>query len=196
MKPLTIIGAGGHGKVVAEAAEALGYTDIAFVDQAWPERLNNGRWRISGTVPAENVACDRFCAIGANDVRVRCFEQFDLWDSPPLCHPSAVVSPSVRIGAGSFAAAGAVVGADAAIGRGAILNSGCTIEHDCVLDDFVHISSGAHLGGGVVVGARGWIAIGAVICGGLRIGSDVIVGAGAVVTADIPDRGQVGRRRS
>ena len=184
MKALTIIGAGGHGKVVAETAEAVGYTDIAFVDQAWPERQTNGHWRIVGDSPPHNGDAQSFCAIGANSVRVQIFERFSLWDSPALCHPFAFVSPTARIGAGSFTAAGTVVNADAKVGRGVILNTNCTVEHDCVLDDFVHMSPGSHLAGGVVIGARSWIGIGAVVREGVRIGSDVVV---AINFAAVPE---------
>lgn len=192
MKPLTIIGAGGHGKVVADTAELLGYSEIVFIDQAWPERQTNGRWRITDNVPPDKDLSARFCAIGDNSVRVRLFERFDLWDSPVLCHPVAVLSHSARLGAGSFAAAGVVINADAIIGQGVILNTGCTVDHDCVLGDFAHISPGAHLAGGVIVGARSWIGIGAVVREGVRIGSDVVVAAGAAVIANIPDGEQVG----
>ena len=66
MTELSIIGAGGHGKVVADTAEACGYSDIAFLDQIWPERTENGRWKIIGKPKQSDVTI--FCAVGKNDI--------------------------------------------------------------------------------------------------------------------------------
>lgn len=190
MSKLCIIGAGGHGKVVADTAEACGYEEIAFLDKAWPERISNGRWRIIGQ--SRDTSVQRFCAIGHNTTRARVFGALGLSDSPVLAHPSAVVSPSAHLGAGTFLAAGVVVNADVRIGCGVILNTGCSVDHDCLLGDFVHVSPGARLAGNVDVGANSWIGIGAVVCEGVRIGRDVIVGAGAAVVQDVEDWGRVG----
>lgn len=190
MSNLCIIGAGGHGKVVADTAEICGYEEIAFLDQAWPERVSNGRWRIIGH-PGDTGE-QRFCAIGDNAARARVFGALDLNDSPVLAHPSAVVSSSVQLGAGTFLAAGVIINADARVGRGVILNTGCSVDHDCVLCDFVHVSPGARLAGNVYVGANSWIGIGAVVREGVQIGRDVIVGAGAAVLEDIDDEARFG----
>lgn len=190
MTRLLIIGAGGHGKVAADTAEACGYSDVAFLDQSWPERDRNGRWKIVGG-PARHDA-PMFCAIGDNDVRARIFKEFHLGGSPLLVHPSAVISPSANFGAGTLIVAGTIVNADARIGRGVILNTACSIDHDCVIADFVHVSPGAHLAGNVTVGEGSWIGIGAVVREGVRIGKNVIVAAGAAVTTDIPDGVRVG----
>ncbi|MBM1689161.1 acetyltransferase [Sulfitobacter geojensis] len=190
MTSLRIIGAGGHGKVVADTAEALEYEGISFLDHDWPGRDTNGRWRIVGQ-PSE-LGGQRFCAIGDNAVRARMFETLDLYDSPVLAHPSSMVSTSAQLGAGTFLAAGVVVNADARLGCGVILNTGCSVDHDCILGDFVHVSPGARLAGNVEIGANSWIGIGAVVREGVRIGRDVIVGAGAAVVEDVDDGVRVG----
>lgn len=190
MNPLTIICAGGHGKVVADIAEACGFDQIVFVDDKWPERTENCRWPI---VSKPDVSMDGplFCARGLNEVRAKMFDEFKLSDSPVLIHPAATVSISASIGAGTVVVAGAVVNADANVGRGAILNTGSSVDHDCDLADFVHLSPGARLAGGVTVGARSWIGIGATVADGITIGSDAIVGAGAAVVSDVPDGARV-----
>ena len=76
---------------------------------------------------------------------------------------------------------------DSRIGIGAIINTDATVDHDCVLGSAVHVSPGAHLAGGVCVGDRSWVGIGSAVRQLARIGSDVMVGAGAAVVADIPD---------
>lgn len=190
MNDIRIIGAGGHGKVVADTAEAAGYDEIFFLDQVWPERDSNGRWQIVGQPGA--IGGRKFCAVGNNATRARLFDALNLHDSPVLAHPSAVVSLSAKLGAGTFLAAGVVVNADARVGRGVILNTGCSVDHDCLLGDFVHVSPGARLAADVEVGAESWIGIGAVVREGVRIGRNVIVGAGAAVVQDVEDGARVG----
>lgn len=185
MTCLFIIGAGGHGKVAAEIAEACGFADIRFLDQCWPDRTANGRWPILGVPSAQEGPV--FCAIGLNEVRARIFSELNLMESPRLVHPSAVISSSAELGAGTIAVAGSVVNIDARIGRGVILNTGSSVDHDCILGDFVHVSPGARLAGGVIVGDRTWIGIGAVVREGIKLGSNVVVAAGAVVLEDVPD---------
>ena len=187
---LRIIGAGGHGKVVADTAEACGYSDIVFLDQIWPERTENGRWKIIGKPNQSDVTL--FCAVGKNDIRARMFEDYHLNNSPVLIHPSAILSPTVKMGPGALVVAGSIVNADTSIGRGAILNTACSVDHDCLIGDFVHISPGAHLAGDVRVGDGTWIGIGAVVREGVRIGKNVIVAAGAAIIRDIEDGARVG----
>ena len=185
MNKLLIIGAGGHGKVVADTAEACGYSNIAFLDQSWPEQVENGRWKVVGKPKQSDVTM--FCAVGKNDIRARMFEEYHLNNSPVLIHPSAIISPTVKMGQGALVVAGSIVNADTSIGRGTILNTACSVDHDCMIGDFVHISPGAHLAGGVRVGDGTWIGIGAVVREDVRIGKNVIVAAGAAVVCDIED---------
>jgi len=190
MTKLFIIGAGGHGKVVADTAEAAGYSNINFLDKSWPSRTKNGRWDIIGNPARLDGAV--FCAVGSNDIRARIFKEYHLNGSPALVHPSAVLSPTVTVGSGTLVVAGSIVNADTSIGRGAILNTACSVDHDCNIGDFVHISPGAHLAGDVHVGDGSWIGIGAVVREGVRIGRNVIVAAGAAVVSDIKDGVRVG----
>ena len=152
MKRLRIIGAGGHGKVVADIAVACGYTDIAFLDQSWPERTRNGAWPIVGKHDSEGPL---FCAVGDNETRAKIMQ--GQGTMPCLIHSSAILSPSARCGAGTAVMAGSIINADTQIGSGVILNTGSSVDHDCMVSDFAHISPGARLAGGVHVGARTWI---------------------------------------
>lgn len=183
MNSLLIIGAGGHGKVVADTAIASGYVDVAFLDKDWPQKTKIATWNIIGK--PEISAPPMFCAVGNNITRERLFADFKLQTAPVLKHPSAIISPSTHIGEGTILVAGTIVNADTHIGRGVILNTACSIDHDCIIECFSHISPGARLAGGVRVGKRSWIGIGAVVREGIHIGDDVIVGAGSVVLQDI-----------
>lgn len=191
MKSIVLVGAGGHGKVVAEIAELNGYTNISFLDNAYPDRLENGAWNICGRPEELNFyisnGFDYTISIGNNATRARMFFEMGEYKSPALIHPDAVVSRYAKIGSATVIAANAVVNPEAKIGSGVIVNTSCTIDHDCEISKFAHVSPGAHIAGGVKIGERSWIGIGASIREGVTIGCDVIVAAGACVVKNIPD---------
>lgn len=190
MRALRIIGAGGHGRVLADIAEGMGYEDIAFLDAGFPDLARSGAWNVIGA-PADLE--EGLCAlgIGDNQTRMALLDSVSC-DLATLIHPSAVISPHAQIGAGSVICAGAVVGPFARIGRGCILNTSASVDHDCTLEDGVHLSPGARLGGGVSIGARTWIGIGAAVREYKTIGADVMVAAGAAVVSDIEEGARFG----
>lgn len=193
MSTLAILGAGGHGKVVADAAQAGGqWREVVFFDQDWPGQTHNGPWEVVGD---EAQLLDRVrefdgvaVAIGANDVRLACARRLRAAGATlaTVIHPAAVVSQHASVGAGTVIFATAVVNPGASIGKACIINTAATVDHDCNLADGVHISPGAHLGGGVQVGAASWIGIGASIRQYLQLGANTIVGAGAAVVRSFP----------
>ena len=189
---LAILGAGGHGRVVADCAERLGWSQIAFFDDN-PNAERPGPWDLTGTVADLLGSATDFDAfiVGIGINRIRLERQQALLAAggrvATLIHPAATVSRHAVIGAGSVVFAGAVVNAGAVVGQACILNTGCGIDHDDRLADGVHVSPGAHLGGGVSVGESSWIGLGASVREGISIGRDVRVGAGAVVVRHIAD---------
>lgn len=188
---LAILGASGHGKVIADLAEKIGYQCV-FFDDAWPNKDKVGHWQIVGNTDFLIQRLTEFnavsVAIGHNAIREQ--KQTLLISKsavfPVLIHPHASVSRYAKIGAGSVVFAGAVINADADIGQGVILNTNCTVDHDCTIGSFSHISPGANLAGGVCVGSNAWLGIGAVVKQLVTVGSDAVVGMGAVVTKDVP----------
>ena len=104
---------------------------------------------------------------------------------PALLHPSAVVSPTARIGEGTFIAAGAIVGSGCSIGRYALLNRGCTIGHDCVIEDFANVGPGANLASFVTLRRCATVGIGATLINWVEVGLHSVIGAGAVVTQNV-----------
>lgn len=182
---LTIIGASGHGKVVADIAEKNGYDEIEFFDD--DETIENcGKWPVVGTVhEALNRDNDVFIAIGKAEIREKLTERFVGHHFPVLVHPNAVIADDVVIGEGSVVMAGAVINPGASVGRGVIINTSSSVDHDCVIGDYCHIAVGAHLCGTVVVGEACWIGAGATISNNVNICGGCMIGAGAVVIHDL-----------
>ncbi len=197
MKRLALLGASGHGKVVADAAIAADWQEVVFFDDAWPNVEQNGHWPVVGDTAALLARVHEFdgvmVSIGNSEVRWQKQRSLQEADGiiPTVVHPRAYVSPYARLGPGSVVMANAVINADAVVGEAAIINTGATIDHDCVLGKGVHISPGAHLSGNVSVGDFSWVGVGAAVRQGTRIGSYALVGAGAVVVSAVAERSTV-----
>lgn len=192
LSQLWVLGGGGHGRVVADAARATQrWANIVFFDDALAEGATVGCWQVRGAsaefCACESVNVDRIVAIGDNRHRHEAMGRCQGRPLAVVVHPAAVVSPDAQLGAGTFVAAGAVVGIGAHLGGGVIVNTGASVDHDSHLGTAVHIGPGARLGGGVTVGDRSWIGLGASVRHQIRIGTDAVVGAGAVVVAAVPD---------
>ncbi|HEX6236626.1 MAG TPA: NeuD/PglB/VioB family sugar acetyltransferase [Acidimicrobiales bacterium] len=192
MKRLAILGASGHGKVVADAAAAAGWDETVFYDDAWPRRRTNGPWAVVGDTAVLVDQLDEHdgVIVGIGDNRTRLDLAHRLTKSNArlvsVIHPQAVVSRYAEIGDGTVVFAGVVVNVDSRVGRGCIINTGATVDHDCALADGVHLSPGAHLAGGVTVGEASWVGIGASVRQRVTVDRDVTVGAGAVVVSHVP----------
>lgn len=195
MQKLLIIGAGGHGKVVADAATLLNqWSEIVFLDDRYSEVRQIANWKVVGKVAQAKEFCGKFShaivAIGDNHKRLQLSAELQQMGFilSVIVHPSATVSKDAILGPGSVVLAQAVINIDAVIGMAAIINSGAVVEHDCCLGKGVHISPNATLAGGANVGDGSWIGLGASIVQRINIGSQVIVGAGSVIIQDVPDQ--------
>lgn len=195
-----IVGAGGHGKVVADLARACGYSPIGAVE-LHPEAL--GRIAEPGGTTVRLAQADLLAhverhgelpdlavavvvAVGDNRARLAVHRALARVARPALIHPGAIVSPSAAIGRGSVVFAGAVIHAAAVLGEAVIINTRAVVEHDCRISDGVHVSPGAVLCGGVTVDAGAWIGAGSTLIPGVHVGAAATVGAGAVVLVDVP----------
>ena len=187
MNRLIIIGASGHGKVVADIATLCGYDDIVFLDDDESVKKCAG-WPVIGK-STEAPDGEVFVAVGNAETRKRLMELYKERVQPILIHPSAVIAKGVEIGEGTVVMAGSVINPEARIGKGVIVNTSSSVDHDCVVEDFCHISVGAHLSGTVVVGTRTWIGTGAIVSNNINICGGCIIGAGAVVIKDIDEPG-------
>lgn len=194
MRRLAIVGAGGHGKVVADTAEASGcWDEIVFFDGQWPQRQQVADWAVVGgdqrLIDERETFAGAVVAIGHNATRWQCQQHLQRHGvrMATVVHPTAWVSPRAVVGQGTVIFAGAVVQAGAHLGQACIINTGASVDHDCVLGLACHLSPGARLGGTVTLGERCWIGVGASVRNNLTLGSDCTVGVGAAVIASAGD---------
>ncbi len=191
---LLIIGASGHGKVVADIALKMNrWQSIAFLDDNKGIEKSMGL-EVIGTSDDVFTHIDEyeiFVGIGNNTTRQRIYEMLETFGAsiPVLIHPNAIIGSLVDIGIGTAVMAGAIVNCCSKIGRGCIINTGSTIDHDNCIEDFVHISPGVHLAGTVKVGLGSWLGIGSVVSNNITITNGCKVGAGSVVVKDITEPG-------
>lgn len=191
---LLIIGAGGHGKVVADVAETMGcYEKIVFADDDETIQSCMGYPVLNGKKLEDEFLrrYDVFAAVGNSAVRKRLMEEAEGKGCfiPTLIHRSAVVASTVQIGRGTVVMAGAVVNPDAKVGKGCILNTASSVDHDCEIGDYCHVSVGAHLAGTVKTGGYTWIGAGACVNNNIEIGSHCMIGSGAVVVKNLLQAG-------
>lgn len=176
MMRLLIIGAGGHGRTVAETV-LLGrdYELTAFLDDA-PDRVQRiGETPVWGPT-SDLVSCQGrvdavLVAIGRNELRESLHARVAALGLPlaTVVHPKAIVSPSARIGPGCTVMTGAIIGTQAQLDEGVIINCGAIVDHDCLVEAFGHLGVGACMSGGAVLGRGAWMQAGSALGYGVRV---------------------------
>ncbi|SDO56207.1 acetyltransferase [Halobacillus aidingensis] len=191
---LLIVGASGHGKVVADIAMEIDkWDEIAFLDDDENVKSSMGL-EIIGTSDDIFTHIDEyeiFVGIGNNTTRQKIHGILERVGAniPILIHPKAVIGRQVEVGIGTVVMAGAIVNCCTHIGKGCIVNTGATIDHDNCIEGFVHISPGAHLAGTVNVGKGSWLGIGSIVSNNVNIPKGCTIGAGSSVIKDIQEAG-------
>lgn len=193
--PILIIGAGGHGRVLADLAFCLGRQVLGFLDRDTQlhGRVIDGIKVLGGDerlieYPARDVSLvNGLGSIAASDVRREVYIRLKAlgYQFEALCHPGAIVGRSVTFAQGVQAMAGSIVQNGARIGENTILNTGAIVEHDCVVGAHSHLAPGAVVCGDVRIGENCHIGVGAVVVQGLSVGDGALVAAGAVVVRDV-----------
>lgn len=191
-KSVVIIGASGHGKVIADIIVNSGDKVLGFLDDADDVQ---GK-KIIGFSVLGKIAdydnyrdCEFVIAIGNPYIREKISNELPVkWYT--AIHPTAVISSlDVEIGEGTVIMANAVVNPSARIGKHCIINTGAIVEHDNILEDYVHLSPNVTLAGIVKVGKSTHIGAGSCTKQVLNIASDCIIGAGSVIVKDITESG-------
>lgn len=201
IKPLVVIGAGGHGTVVVDALLRMGATVRAITDVNVAKFGENilgvpiigNDEEILKLDPAA-IALVLGVGVGVGDLRRGLMLRREIFDRfvkagyrfSKTIHPTASVGGNVSIAASAQVMAGAVVQTGSKIDENCIVNTHASVDHDCHIRAHSHIAPGAVLGGGVEVGEAAHISIGAVVVPNICIGDGAVIAAGAVVTADVP----------
>lgn len=192
-RPVLVLGAGGHGRVVVQALRSAGRIVAGFLDddRARVGTQVDGCGVLGTSEDAPRLVAEFGAAlivgIGDNAQRAKRQRGFEAGGLPltvAIDH-SAVVAPEVEIGAGSVILPGAVVNTGSRLGAGCVVNTSASLDHDTVLGDYVHLSPGVITSGGVSVGGYAWLGAGAIVMPGLNVGERAVVGAGALVREDV-----------
>jgi sugar O-acyltransferase (sialic acid O-acetyltransferase NeuD family) len=191
-----LVAAGGHGRVVADAWLASGFSLEGVVDPA----VAVGAHVFGLTVLGDDLWLDRqrthefgllngVGVVPRSDLRQRLFEtrKSQGFAFMTIRHPSAVIGSEVALSEGCQVMAGSVLQCRVSLGENAVVNTRASIDHDCVIGAHSFIGPGAVLCGAVEVGDAAFLGAGCVVLPGVRIGTRAVVGAGAVVTRDVGD---------
>lgn len=167
---LLILGAGGYGLAVAEAAQLGGqWQDIIFADDRWPTTQQVGDYKIVSNIAnlhqlaSSNIQA--IVAIGNNHLRQK-------WQKllselgiiiTSIIHPQAIVSPTAQIGQGVTVMAGCVISTKTVINDGVILNIGTLLDHDVIVKAFAHLSVGVKVASGKIIAPYSFLEVGSCI---------------------------------
>jgi len=198
MSRVLVVGASGHAKVVLDIFEKqMMHQVVGLLDDFKPAGTSVFGYDVVGSVAdvgrlAPELRADGlFVAIGDNFIRSQLCERLKSL-APQLnfvvaVHPSAQIARGVVLSGGSVVMAGVVINSDSRVGEGCILNTNSSLDHDSRMGSFSSLAPRVATGGNVTLGEGCAVGIGAVILHGRRIGQHAVVGAGSVVTRDVPD---------
>jgi len=188
---ICIVGAGGHGRVVASQMLRSGYKNICFSDSLVAVGTEVAGCRVKFP-DIQSITCQNILiAIGGNEKRKQLQEMAIDCGLNPI---SFIAEPdhcfhTPPVGDGSVVLFGARLNDKAEMGQGVIINTSSVVEHDVKVGDYSHVSPGAVLAGDCKIGKGCWIGANAAVVNGVSICSGVTVGAGSVVLNDIETPG-------
>lgn len=193
-KPVAIVGYSGHSHTGIDILTACGYKVEAYCDNEEKENNPFGLKYLGSEndpkVQEKLKNYDYFIGIGNNNLlRRKIYEILFPFLGQPVnaIHPSAVISPSVKMKFGHFIAPNVSINALTELGMTAVCNTGSVIEHGCIIGDFTFIAPGAVLCGDVTIGENTFVGANSVIKQGVVVGKNVIIGAGSVILQHVPD---------
>lgn len=197
MKPLILVGGGGHCKSVMEAAESAGYSILGVLDM--PENVGKSilSTKVIGTdddIPAYVDKAEFVITVGFIKnpaIRIKIYNRIKEAGGKlaTVVASTAYVSKYATLGEGTVVLHHALVNADAKVGCNVILNTATNIEHDAVIGDHCHISTGTMVNGECKVGERCFIGSQSVLANCITVGDDIIVSAGSFVRKSITEKG-------
>lgn len=196
LKPLVVIGGGGHASVLIDILRSQKREILALVS---PDDIDN-RSIFYGIKHLKND--DDILAYSPNEVllvngigmmprsKVKCVinEHFLSlgYSFETVIANSAIVSIYAILGKGVQILPGSIVQAGVNIGDHTIINSGAIIEHDTNIGSYNHIAPRSTLCGQILTKENVFIGAGAIVIQNIIIAEHAIVAAGAVVTSNMP----------
>lgn len=199
IRPVIVLGAGGHATVLLDCLELSGREVLGMTAPGGP----HAGWRgvpvlgdddvIVGYPPDDVELVNGLGTVSTDARRRRLFERWsdEGYSFASVVHPSAIIARDITAGEGVQIMAGVVIQPGCTLGADTIVNTRASVDHDAVIGAHVHIAPGCVLSGGVVVGEGAHLGTGCTVIQGVRIGRGALVAAGAVVVNDIPDGGRV-----
>lgn len=193
-----IIGAGTYGSVYLSYLQEAGVNVLFFLDDdknLWGQKVA-GVPIMGGTdlIPVLKREYDIeavYCPIGNNKLRVKFLSMAKEagLSTPNYIHPSVILSPHIRLGEGVYILLGTTIMPYVTIDNYVMISMGVHLAHHSVLSRGVFLSTGVNYGASIHAHENAYIGISATIMTGLQsIGENSLVGAGAVVIKDVPDK--------
>lgn len=196
-KPIFIIGAGGHAKVLLESlrqnpdVEIRGFLEIdnqLIGKSILTMPIYEQAAIFKKYTPKDIILVNGIGSISIPTLRGAQFKKLKKsgYQFFSVFHPTAYYSTDVVFGEGSQILARSTILTGSKIGVDTIVNTAASIDHDCNIGNHVHIAPGVVLSGSVTIDDFCHIGTGAKIIQGIHIGKNSLVGAGAVVISDLP----------
>ena len=193
-RPLIILGAGGHAKVLAEILIGQGHNILGLVTPN-----NRSKLAISGLSvlgdddaisafqPEEVLLVNGIGAIPGRNTRwkvaVRMRESGYAFAN--VIHPNAIIASDIKLSEGVQIMAGSVIQSGTQIGRNSIINTGVLVDHDCQINENCHLAPGVVCCGSVLIGEGCFVGAGATIIQNVTIGNNAIIAAGSIVNKNV-----------
>lgn len=199
MKKLIIIGASGFGREVTWLVERINEKDptwelLGFLDdnEGLKGTIINGYPVLGTTKNVADFQAEYVCAIGSSKIRESIINRV-LTLCPDirfatLIDPSVEMSHLIEIGEGTIICAHNILTVNIVIGKHVIINLDCTVGHDAIINDFATLYPSVNVSGITNIGKCSEMGTGVQIIQGKTVGNYSIVGAGAVIIKDIPDK--------
>jgi sugar O-acyltransferase (sialic acid O-acetyltransferase NeuD family) len=197
MKPILLVGGGGHVRACIDVIEAEGKFEIqGIVERIDGQQVSVLGYQVIGSdadlarlLSATPAALVTVGQVKSPAARIELYGLLTRLgaEMPKIASPTSYVSKHSSIGEGTIIMHGSIINALASVGRNCIINSQALVEHDARIGDHCHVSTGAKVNGGVKIGSRTFIGSGAILREGVSVGANCVIGAGAVVLHDLPE---------
>ena len=191
MKDLVIVGDGGFAREVEWLVERINQKEYTWNFLGFIDKDTSTNKVIGDDEFLLNYRSEIYVAIaiGTSGIREKIFKSYK--SNPNIKHanlidPSVIFSDRLQFGEGNIICAGTILTVDITIGNCNIINLDCTVGHDAIIDDYVTVNPSVNISGNTHIYSGCNIGTGTQIIQGLRIGKNSIVGAGAVVSKEIP----------